>query len=139
MQRGSLIDGLSRRAPSIVGFTLCAALVGTWIDAPAWLATALAVVVGSLAVLLLAARGARHGLRSREELGSARNRNWLAWELAGKGTPPGSYLLAFFGFLTIMLTGVDTPYAMPAWAAFVLGIVWGIANRQYPADEEDDF
>ena len=139
MQRGSLIDGLSRRAPSIVGFTLCAALVGAWVEAPAWLATALAVVVGSLAVLLLAARGARHGLRSTEELGFARDRHWLAWELAGKGTPAGHYLLAFFGFLTIMLTGVDTPYAMPAWAAFVLGIVWGIANRHYPADEEEDF
>ena len=137
MQRGSLIDGLSRRAPSIVGVTLCAALVGAWVEAPAWLATALAIVVGSLALLLFAARGARHGLRSTEQLGFARNRHWLAWELAGKGTPPGSYLFAFFGFLTIMLTGVDSPYAMPAWAAFALGIAWGIANRHYPADEEE--
>jgi hypothetical protein len=62
----------------------------------------------------------------------------LAWELAGKGTPPGFYVLGFFGFLTIMLTGFRSPHAMPAWAAFFLGIVWGIANRHYPADEETD-
>jgi hypothetical protein len=24
----------------------------------------------------------------------------------------------------------------PAWAGFALGIVWGIANRNYPVDEQ---
>lgn len=138
MQRGSLIDRLSKRAPTIVGVTLCAALVGAWIEAPPWSARALAILVGGLAFLLLAARGGRHGRRGRAEPGQPQERNWLAWELAGKGTPPGYYLLAFFGFLTIMITGVDSPYALPAWAAFALGIAWGIANRKYPAEEERD-
>lgn len=139
MQRGSLIEGLSRRAPSIAGVTLFASLVGAWVEGPAWLAKALAVVVASLALLLLAARGGRHRLRGTEQPGSADDRHWLAWELAGKGTPPGYYLLAFFGFLTVMLIGFDASYALPAWAAFALGIAWGIANRQYPVDEEEDF
>ncbi len=138
MQVGSLIDGLSQRAPSIVGLTLCAALAGAWVEAPVWLPTALAVVVGSLALLLLAARGAQRRLRGTEQLGFPGNRNWLAWELAGKGTPPGSYVLAFFGILTIMLTGFESTYALPAWAAFALGIAWGIANREYPVDEDED-
>lgn len=132
MQRVSMIDGLSRRAPHIVSFTLCAALLGAWMDAPEWLSTALAIFVGGLAFLLFAARGRGHGRRGTED------RNWLAWELAGEGTPPGYYLLAFFGFLTIVLTGFHSADARPAWAGFALGIVWGIANRHYPAAEEDD-
>ena len=138
MQLGSLIDVLSKRAPSIVSCTLCAALLGALLDAPAWLSTALAVVIGSLAFLLFAARGGRHHVRSTDELGFVQNRSWLAWELAGKGMPPGTYLLAFFGFLTIMLTGVHLPEAMPAWAGFALGIAWGVANRNYPSNENDD-
>jgi len=133
-----MIDRLSKRAPSIVVFTLCASLLGAWIEAPVWLPTTLAIVVGGLALLLFAARGRRHGLQGREELGFTRNRHWIAYELAGKGTPPGHYVLAFFGFLTIVLTGFQSSYAMPAWAGFALGIVWGIANRDYPADEEAD-
>jgi hypothetical protein len=138
MQISAMIDVLSKRAPSIVVFTLCASLLSAWIDTPVWLSTMLAIIVSTLALLLFAARGGRHALKSKEDLGFKQNRHWLAWELAGKGTPPGYYILGFFGFLTIMLTGFQSPYAMPAWAAFVLGIVWGIANRHYPADHETD-
>ena len=54
-----MIDRLSARAPSIVVFTLCAALLAGWTDAPAWLPEAAAAVVGFLAILLFAARGGR--------------------------------------------------------------------------------
>ncbi|MEO6114031.1 MAG: hypothetical protein ABIP07_06260 [Sphingomicrobium sp.] len=128
-----MIDVLSKRAPSIVVFTMSVSLVCAWIGAPVWVPTTLAVVVASLALLLFAARGGRHATR-----GFNHDRNWLAWELAGKGTPPGYYLLGFFSFVTIMLTGFQSSYAMPAWAGFALGIVWGIANRHYPAEEEGD-
>jgi len=137
VQLSSLIDLLSKRAPSIVVFTLCAALLNTFLDAPVWLSSTLAVVVASLAFLLFAARGVHRGVDGTEQLGFAHNRSWLSWELAGKGTPPGSYVLAFFGFLTIALTGFDSPGARPAWAALALGVAWGIANRHYPADEDD--
>ncbi|MEO7654692.1 MAG: hypothetical protein ABIS23_03290 [Sphingomicrobium sp.] len=93
--------------------------------------TALAVVIAGLALLLFAARGGRNTRRGLED-----ERNWVAWELAGKGTPPGSYLLACFSFVTIMLTGIQSSYSLPAWAGFALGIVWGIANRQYPAEDD---
>jgi hypothetical protein len=126
---------LSKHAPSIEIATLCVALVAAWTDAPAWLPNGLALVVGFFALLLFAARVRRHEPVGAEE-GSA-ERSWLSYELAGKGTPSGYYILAFFALVTIVLTGFDAPYASPAWAALVLGLVWGLANRQYPADEEE--
>ena len=133
-----MIDRLSKRAPSIVVFTLCAALVAAWINAPVWLPEVLAAVVGCLAILLFAARGGRGSYRGRAGSVETSDKNWIEYELAGKGTPPGYYVLAFFGIVTIALTGFQTPYAMPAWAGFALGIVWGIANRSYPAEDETD-
>ena len=127
-----MIDASLRRAPSIVVFTLTAALLCAWVNAPVWMPTALAVVVGGLALLLFAARGGRSARRGVED-----ERNWVAWELAGKGTPPGSYLLGFFGFVTIMLTGIQSPFAMPGWAGLALAIVWGLANRHYPEEDAD--
>jgi hypothetical protein len=132
----AFVDVLSKRAPVIVVVTLCAALVGAWTSVPVWLPKGLAIIVGSLALLLFAAKGRRHQFETREELGFERNRDWIAYELAGQGTPPGYYLLGFFGFLTIFLTGFQSPYAMPAWAGFALGVVWGIVNRHYPAEQE---
>ena len=129
-----MIDTLSKRAPSIVVLTLCAALIGTWIGVPEWLPIALAMVVGSLALLLFAARVRRHESEASQEDDSSQS--WFQHELAGSGTPPGYYVLAFFGFLTIVLTGFQSAYAMPAWAGFALGIVWGLANRTYPAESE---
>ena len=128
---GSMIDALSTRAPSIVVFTLCAALVGAWIGAPVWMPTALAIAVAGLALLLFAARGGRG---ARREAGD--DRTWLAWELAGKGTPPGAYLLGFFAFVTIMLTGIQSSYSTPAWAGLALAIVWGLTNREYPTEQD---
>ena len=133
-----MIDMLSKHAPSVEVVTLCAALLGAWTDAPVWLAKSLAIIVGSLALVLFGARARSHALNAPHEPGSSGDRSWIEHELAGKGTPSGFYVLAFFGFVTIALTGFESPYAMLAWAGFALGIVWGIANRNYPADEERD-
>ncbi len=133
MHPGKMIDALSRRAPAIVVFTLIAALLCAWVGAPAWMPTALAVVVGGLALVLFAARGGRNARRPLDD-----DRSWVAWELADEGTPPGSYILGFFGFITIVLTGFEAPYALPAWAGLALGVAWGIANRHYPAEDEGD-
>jgi hypothetical protein len=129
----AIVDVLSKRAPVIVVVTLCAALVGAWISVPVWLPNGLAIIVGSLALLLLAARRRRHQFETQEESGV--RRDWIAYELAGQGTPRGSYLLGFFGFLTILLTG-QSPCAMLAWAGLALGVAWGIVNAHYPADQE---
>lgn len=128
-----MIDLLSKRARSLVVYALGISLLSAWVRVPVWAATALAIGIAGLALLLFAARGGRHASR-----GVNHKRNWLAWEVAGQGTPPGSYLLGFFSFVTVFLIGFESPYARPAWAAFALGIVWGIANRQYPADEDAD-
>lgn len=133
-----MIDSLSRRAPSVVVFALCASILSAWIDAPVWFPNSLAVGVACLALLLFVTRAGRHQPQSRETLEFTQNRGWLAWELAGKGMPPGTYLLSFFGFLTIMLTGFQSPHALPAWAGLALGLVWGLANRQYPSEEDGD-
>jgi hypothetical protein len=132
---GAILDTVSKRAPIIVVLTLCSALLGAWTSAPVWLANVLAAVVGSLALILLAARGRRHSLVTPpEELGFAGLKERIAYELAGNGTPPGYYLLGFFGFLTIMLTGFQSPYGMLAFSGFALGVVWGIVNARYPSD-----
>jgi len=126
------LNVLSRRAPTIVALTLCAALVADWVSAPVWLPKGLAVIVGSLALMLLAMRGRRFETREDHESDSD---SWIAYELAGKGTPAGFYPLGFFGIVTIVLTGTQSTYSLPAWAAFGLGIAWGLANAQYPIDE----
>jgi len=133
MPASAFIDGISKRAPSVVVFTLSASLLAAWLNAPHWLPTVLAVGVGSLALLLFLTRGGPLRFQGQEK---SDDRSWIAQELAGKGTPPGFYVLAFFGVLTIALTGFQSPYATPAWAGFALGIAWGIANRSYPADED---
>ena len=129
------LDMLSKRAPLIVVFTLCAALVSAWTSAPLWLSDSLTIIVGSLALLLLVSRGRRNQFKTTKELGFTRAGDWIAYELAGKGSPSCFYLLGFFGVLTIMITGVDSPYAKLAWAGFALGVVWGIVNARYPADD----
>lgn len=133
-----MIDRLSKGAPSITVFTLGASLLAAWLEAPLWLPTILAILVGSLALVLLVTKGRQRNLGIKPDLEDEPRRSWIAYELAGKGTPPGYYILGFFGFLTVALTGFQSPYAWPAWAGFALGAAWGIANREYPADEEID-
>jgi len=125
------LDALSKRAPVIVIIALCAALVSAWSGAPDWLPHGGAIVVGSLALALLGARGRRNRFGTTED----EDKSWLAYELAGQGSPPGFYPLAFFGIVAIVLTGIQSPSAKLAWAGFCLGIVWGIVNAHYPADE----
>lgn len=134
----AILDALSKRAPVIVAITLCAALVSYWVNAPLWLPYGLAIIVGSLALVLMAARGRRSAFATGEGFGSSSSKGWIAQELAGQGTPPGFYLLGFFAFVTIMLTGFEGPYAMPSWAALALGVAWGIINAHYSCEDGSD-
>lgn len=132
VQSRKFLDKLSRRTPSIVILTLCGTLLGAWTGAPLWLSNGLAIIVGVLALLLLAGRGRRRQFKSPEDLGI---KNVIAYELAGEGTPRGSYLLGFFAFLTVMLIGFQSPYRMPAFAGIALTVVWGFVNARYPDEE----
>ena len=127
-------DNLSRRAPTIVIVALCVALLSDWVEAPVWLATGLALIVAGLALVLFASKRRRQ-FGNADDLESSTGSGWLSHELAGRGSPAGSYVLGFFSILTIVLTGVQSPYAMPAWAALMLTIAWALVNASYPADE----
>ena len=121
----------------IVAVTLCAALAGYWAEAPLWLPRGLAIIVGSVALIVMAGRDRRRQTRTEEEPGS--EGNWISQELAGKGSPPGFYVLEFFGLVTIVLTGVQGAYATPAWAAVALGLAWGVANARFSTDDASEF
>ena len=129
------MDGLSRRAPAIIVVTLCISLVSYWLDAPLWLPYGLALIVGSLAIVLMASRDRRRRFNPEEEFDSTKNESWIAHELAGNGSPPGSYLLGFCGLVTIILIGFKGAYALPAWASLALAAAWGVANARYPAGD----
>lgn len=135
MRRHVILDGLSRRAPIIVVVTLCTALVAYWLDAPLWLPYGLALIVGSMAIVVMAARDRRGQFKPENELGSTRNESWIAHELAGNGSPRGSYLLGFCGLVTIALIGFQGAYALPAWAGLALAAAWGVANARYPSGD----
>jgi hypothetical protein len=129
-----LIGVVSERAPVIAGLALLGALLGTWTRAPDALLNAFAIVVGSLALLLWAARRLQLQFKSKEGLGFARNRDWIAYELTGKGTPRGYYPLGALGLAAILLSG----FQWLAFAGFMLVVVWGIVNCRYPADHVAD-
>lgn len=135
MRSGSVLVLLSRRAPTIVIFTLVAALLGYWADAPLWLPYGIAIVAVSAALVLIAAR---RRVSIEEGSDSSSDKSWIAQELAGKGSPPGSYVLGFFGVVTIALTGFRGAYATPARAGFALVAAWAISNAHYPADGESE-
>ena len=132
----AIMGGLSKRAPRIVVVSLVASLIGAWTSAPAWLFNALAIVVGALALALWTARSRQ--FKPKEDLGFDRNRDLIAYELDGKWTPRGSYLLWFAGFLTIFLTGFQSPYAKLALASLALAVAWSLANAHYPSDRGSD-
>jgi hypothetical protein len=135
VHRGAILDELSRRAPTIVAFTLFAALAADWVNAPPELAKGLAIIVGCAALALLATRGRRQ-FSAKKDVGIDSDIGWIAYELAGKGTPAGFYLLGFFGIVTVVLTGVESPYSLPAWAALGLHMAWGMANARHPVDDQ---
>ena len=136
MRLRGFLDRLSKRAPEIVIATLCVALLGAWIGAPEWLANGLAILIGALALMVVATRRRRPQLRMIGDEESTESPSWLGYELAGKGTPLGTYLLAFFAFVTAMLTGFDTPFGKLAWAALALTIAWSAANAHFPVEPD---
>lgn len=135
MRRNIILDGLSRRSPIIVVVTLFTALVSYWLDAPLWLPYGLALIVGSMAIVVMATRDRREHFKPENELDPTRNESWIAHELAGNGSPRGSYLLGFFGLVTITLIGFQGAYALPAWAGLALAAAWGVANARYPSGD----
>ena len=133
MRRIVTVDALSRRSPTIVAVTLGIALLAYWFGAPLVVPYGLALIVGGIAIVVMAAR--KRNARLNAELEAAKTGSWIAQELAGHGSPPGSYTLAFFCLVTIALTGFVGPFALPAWTGLALAAAWAFANASYPSDE----
>jgi len=134
--RGAVIPReLSRRTPVVASIVLCAALLGYWTEAPLWLPRGLAIVSVSLALVLMAARDRRRRPSTETEVGDA---GWLSQELAGSGSPSGTYPLAFFAAVTIALTGFQGAYALPGWAALGLVAAWATANAHYRTNDSPE-
>lgn len=115
----------------IVIVSLCVALLASWVEAPLWLPYGLAIALACLALVLMAKR------RRPSVEADAGDGGWLAQELAGNGSPSGTYPLGFCAVVTIALTGFQDAYSMPGWAALALTAAWAVANASYPA--KDDF
>ena len=79
-------------------------------------------------------KGLSRIFKSKEELGFGRNRDWIAYLVFMKGRPRGFLRLSCFGFVALIVSGLNQPYGNLAFAGWFLLIAWGIANRRYPAD-----
>lgn len=131
MPRTSFSDGISSRTPLVVIVSLCVSLIANWIAAPVWLPYGLAIVLGCMALVLMARRS-----RPPAADADSDNSGWLAQELAGNGSPSGTYPLGFCAVVTIALTGFQDAYALPGWAALAVIAAWAIANARYPTEDE---
>lgn len=132
MRRGEDLQTFSRRTPKMVVISLCATLLAYWADAVLWLPYGLAAALVGLAVTIMA-------MRDRQSAGSSndtRETDWLTNELAGYGSPPGTYPLGFLAIVTLGLTGFDSAYSLPAWAALLLIAARAVAERSAPPPEQ---
>lgn len=129
----NVIEELSCRAPTIVISSLCVAIIAYWVETPVWLPYGLAIGLGCMALVLMSRRQRRPANKADE--GDA---GWLAQELAGNGSPSGTYPLGFCAVVTIALTGFQGAYALPAWAALALIAAWAVANARYPTGDEPE-
>jgi hypothetical protein len=132
-----IVEAASLRAPVIIGVAIIAAVAGAWSDAPQWPFNPLAIALLVLAAVVWARRGLPRQLKSKEQLGFRRNRDWLGFEFSAKGTPRGYYALAFASWFALVLTGLRFPYAAVAIAGMALTVAWGVDRRRYPAEKLD--
>jgi hypothetical protein len=133
MVLSKIVDAASQRAPVIIGVAIVAAVAGAWWNAPHWPFYALTIALLLLAAVLWGRRGLARQLKSKEQLGFRRNRDWLGFELFAKGTPRGYYALAFVSWFAVVLTGPRFPSAAVAIGAMVLTAAWGEDRRRYPS------
>ena len=129
-----ILDILSKRAPVVAVLAFATTLLGRWISAPVLPFYILAVVVGLMAFALAMTKGLSRTFKSKEELGFNRNRDWIAYLGTTKGLPRGFRQLGCFGFVAVIISGLNQPYGNLAFAGYFLVIAWGFANKRYPAD-----
>ncbi|GAA3885172.1 hypothetical protein GCM10022276_00100 [Sphingomonas limnosediminicola] len=130
-----IVEAMSSRAPIIIGVAFIAAVAGAWSNASHWPFYALAVVLLVLAAVVWVRRAPARQLKSKEQLGFRRNREWLGFVFFAKGMPRGYYALALVSWLAVVLTGFRFPYAAVALSGTALTLAWGEDRRRYPTEK----
>ena len=87
MRGNVILNALSKRVPIIVVVTLCGALVVYSLDAPLWLPYGLALIVGGIAIVVMAAREGVNP-RLKTNLAPTRAKAGLRTNLPGTGRLP---------------------------------------------------
>jgi len=121
---------LATKAPFIVLLGLAIAAAGAWLQAQPVVFYILSVLTLFAAIALWAARGACDMIKSKEQLGFTRNRDWWWYEATGKGMPRGFYPLG--GLCLVATLGLRSPYSLLAITCLMLTVSWGMSKRQWP-------
>jgi hypothetical protein len=129
-----LRNSLARTAAMTVIAAVAIADVGAAVGGPHWPFYVLALIVLTVAVIVGSRRALPMMLRSTEQLGFSRNRDWLHYYIELKGTPRGYLPLSFLWFIGAVLTGLHFPYLAVVLASGLLLAAWAGDRRQYPVD-----
>ena len=127
-------DFVADKAVVLTVAAIVAADVGASVGGPLWLFYALALLVLVFAALVGSRRALPRLLRTKEQLGFKRNRDWLHYTIELRGTPSGYLLLSIVWFIGCVLTGLRLPYFAVVLASGLLLAAWSGDRRLYPAD-----
>jgi MFS family permease len=134
MSKQRLAATVSAMSPGIVIAALIFASLADWLQAPDWALFILCAIILCLAVLVWSRRGLDKQLRSIEQLGFERRRQWLVYELSGRGLPVAYFALAPVFFIAGVVSFDRFPGFLVFVASMLLVAAWGKDRRRYPAD-----
>jgi len=134
-----LEDGITRMLerwiPIAVFANLLAALAASffhWPDGPVYVllgVTVLASIVAAVSFI-----GSVRGVRSAEDLGFRRRRDWHSYYMSYRGVRPLVKVLILAAFGVFLLAGMGTPPSMLAFFSLPLVGIFQAVTRVYPVD-----
>jgi hypothetical protein len=131
---GRFRDFLARTAVMWVIASIALADIGAATAGPELPFYLLAVLVVLFAIIVGSRRALPRLLCSTEQLGFARNRDWLHYTIELVGTPRGYLPLSMLWFVGAVLTGLHFPYVGVVLASGLLLAAWAGDRRKYPMD-----
>jgi hypothetical protein len=126
---------IARAAPLIALAAIVVADLGAAAGRPHWAFYVVAFFVLLLAILVASRRAMpRYFCSTEQDLGFARNRDWLFYLFTNRGYPRKYWLLQPLWVAGFLLTGIKLPYVLLVIAAGLLLAAWASDQRKYPAD-----